>query len=425
MTIEPTQPVLATPQQVEAERTVLRLLEDPELQALQRALKAELAATPFGQVPDGAARLENAIAQWTSSLILNEISGYQPTPAIIWGVDNTPREWLGHRLGGVGMAGDNPDNIYRTVALDGGRNAYEISGHIDLANKPSQLSLDVLNGDLGPHSAQHQQRNANGMAKNLALLTDQTMTLADDGSFVVTFGGPGGGPDHVETPDGRYTVLIREALSDWNQRPARLSLRQTAGEPPAYDPAELRRRVLDNMPGYIRYWGGFGRIWLGGLQPNSIGGPIAREGGWGFVAGLRFKLAPGEAILVTINPAGAAYTGFQINDLWMIGPDAVENQVCLNLGQTTPDADGGFTYLITPEDPGIANWLDTAGLSEGIALIRWQAVPPAVTKDDLVRDFRLVKLADVADLPGVARVTPAQRQAQLAARTAAYASRTR
>ena len=33
--------------------------------------------------------------------------------------------WLGHTLGGVGTAGDNPDNIYRLAYLDGtGR--YEI-----------------------------------------------------------------------------------------------------------------------------------------------------------------------------------------------------------------------------------------------------------------------------------------------------------
>ena len=54
----------------------------------------------------------------------------------------------------------------------------------------------------------------------------------------------------------------------------------------------------------------------------------------------------------------------------------------------------------------------------------WQAMPPGVNKDDLIREFRVVKLSelDTLDLP---RVTPPQRQAQMDARDAAYASRAR
>ena len=49
--------------------------------------------------------------------------------------DDTPRTWLGHTLGGVGTAGDNPDNIYRLAYLDGaGR--YAIEGKIDPAHRP-------------------------------------------------------------------------------------------------------------------------------------------------------------------------------------------------------------------------------------------------------------------------------------------------
>jgi hypothetical protein len=40
-----------------------------------------------------------------------------------------------------------------------------------------------------------------------------------------------------------------------------------------------------------------------------------------------------------------------------------------------------------------------------------------------MRDYRVIKLDDVDSLAGVARVTPQQRQEQLAQRAAAYALR--
>ena len=67
--------------------------------------------------------------------------------------------------------------------------------------------------------------------------------------------------------------------------------------------------------------------------------------------------------------------------------------------------------MISPKDPGAANWLDTVGLHEGFGIIRWQGTPKGATKDGLLREHRVVKLSEVAAIPGLPRVTPEQRQA--------------
>ena len=103
----------------------------------------------------------------------------------------------------------------------------------------------------------------------------------------------------------------------------------------------------------------------------------------------------GEAL----DPGDAAYTGFQIIDPWMIAPDAKKYQVCLNSTQASRNADGTCTYVISMTDPGIANWLDTAGLHQGLAIMRWQAVGKGTAKEKLVREFRVIKHADLAKLP--------------------------
>jgi hypothetical protein len=64
---------------------------------------------------------------------------------------------------------------------------------------------------------------------------------------------------------------------------------------------------------------------------------------------------------------------------------------------------------ISQNDPGVANWLDTVGVNSGT--------------DGLIRDFRLVKLSEVAAMTHLPRVTPEQRSVEIAARAAAYASR--
>jgi hypothetical protein len=178
------------------------------------------------------------------------------------------------------------------------------------------------------------------------------------------------------------------------------------------------------LPGFVRFWSRFPEIWFGGLAPNSVSEPLGRNGGWGVVAGCRFVLEPDEAILVTTGRNGAGYTGFQLNDPWMIAPDARANQVCLNLSQATPNADGSVTYVISQADPGVANWLDTVGCNAGMGILRWQALPPGPTSDGLIRDFRKVKLAALDSISNIPRVTPAQRREAVAARAAAYAART-
>jgi hypothetical protein len=260
---------------------------------------------------------------------------------------------------------------------------------------------------------------------SLAVTTDRQMVIAADGSFRITVNGATPGPNNLKTPGGRITIGVRDILSDWTQRAALLQISRLDPAPPSpFHPADIRSNLLTDLPGYIRFWSAFPNIWMGGLQPNRFAPPKKRPGGWGFVSGLRFQLAPDEAAVVTTTQGPARYTGFQLIDPWMIAPDARRSQCCLNLTQATPDADGAYSYVIAGTDPGVANWLDTTGLHDGFGIMRWQNIPPDMTSDGLIRGMRVIKLADVPKLQGVALISPAQRRAQLAARIAGYDTRT-
>jgi hypothetical protein len=418
-------PILATPDQIIAERTLLRLLTEPQLKQVQKTIRTKWAASPRGKSRDGASRLDGALAQWTNSLIFAELSRYRTVPAFLWGTDDTPRTWLGYTLGGVGTSGDNPDAVYRTANIDGdGR--YEIRGKFDLAAKPTQLVIEVDTGSLTKMPKVDYSKNAD-LVSTVAMLSDRDLVLDPDGSFRIRVGGPQEGPNYLKTATGLLTVGVRDIIPDWDlQRPTRLSIRRIAGNDGAsVSYAELRQLLCDDLEGFVEFWAAFPDLWFGGLHGNKIAEPKGRNGGWGFVNGLSFDFSsPQDALLVTIDPGGAAYTGFQIIDPWMIAPNAKEHQVCLSSAQAARNADGTLTYVISMTDPGVANWLDTAGLHQGLAIMRWQAVPEHLTNQGLVRDFRVIKLADLARIPELARVTPRERRAMIGKRARGYANRT-
>ena len=157
-------------------------------------------------------------------------------------------------------------------------------------------------------------------------------------------------------------------------------------------------------------------------EPNRLVGPNGRDGNWGYLAGGRFRIADDEAVLVTLDPAGSYYTGFQITDPWTIAPDPMLRLASLNAGQVTPNPDGTVTYVVALADPGVANWIDTCGLHEGWMLTRWQGVPTDAPLERMIREVRQVALDAIpAEVP---RVDLAGRRAQIAQRARAFALRT-
>ena len=137
-----------------------------------------------------------------------------------------------------------------------------------------------------------------------------------------------------------------------------------------------------------------------------------------------WELADDEALVVHLpRIPDCRFWNLQIDNWWMESLDYRYDRICHNQNSTKRDADGGVTMIVSHRDPGAANWLDTAGLDDGLAIMRWQQVPAEMTNAGLVRDFRVVKLSDLAAMPGLPRVTPGERRARIVARAAAYNTR--
>jgi hypothetical protein len=51
--------------------------------------------------------------------------------------------------------------------------------------------------------------------------------------------------------------------------------------------------------------------------------------------------------------------------------DYRSHRVSLNGSQVALNADGSFRVVVAHQDPGIPNWLQTAGYREGVCFCRW------------------------------------------------------
>jgi hypothetical protein len=152
-----------------------------------------------------------------------------------------------------------------------------------------------------------------------------------------------------------------------------------------------------------------------------------REGGrWGIYAAGHFKLADDEALVLTVDALGGQYLAVQLANSWLGSLDYIRHPASLNSAQSAPNADGSYTFVISPRDPGVRNWLDTTGLHEGSLFIRWQKLPqPLNPNSNAVREVKVVKLSELAmALPADSqKVTPKERKKLLLERAAAYERR--
>ena len=404
---------LRTPDQQAAEKLALRLIERADIRAAREQARRGMLADPAAATLDGNLRLDNALDQWVLALAMREANGDTADPSVVWNVSNPPRHWFGHVYHGAAVAVDNPDNFNREIPIDGAGN-YRID--LRFAADPPQFSVVI---EMEPeHHA--------GLGHNIGALTLQNLLPHCDADrrVSVSVGPEEGGPLHLRSQPGRIQIYTRDSQCDWDQRPAEVSVRRL--DPPAgwqeRSEDEIAATIIADMPAWVRFWRGFKDDFLGFPKPNTLVGPNGRDGNWGYLAGGRFALADDEALLVTLDPVGSYYTGFQITDPWTIAPDPMLRLASLNKAQARPSENGTVTYAIALADPGIANWIDTCGLHEGWMLTRWQGVPADPPKDKMIREVRLVKLADIpADLP---RVDLAGRRAQIARRARAFAQRT-
>ncbi|CAN5491538.1 hypothetical protein BH09ACT8_BH09ACT8_39020 [soil metagenome] len=391
---------------------------------------------------------EYALASAFSAQILNPMD-----PAVVTQVA-PPHSWYGVEVSGSRLLYDNPDTIYRFIPVNKS-SEYVITGRL-YDGIPADTTFSVLEGSSGTTST---------------VLSLSDLDVSGDGSFVITVSGDPAAPgqtNHLQLTSSSTLVAARNTLGDWNTEDAmELAVHRVDGPPNSLF-AQLGGFVLlgslvnDNPPlaslvslipplaiadspivhgaltallmvvrgadqeaKYMALATTDGQT--GELRaPNTMTQPASNAE---FLANQLqsngyFQIATDEALVLTVDPGNAGFFTVPVYNDWTITDDYWNEQTSLNNYQAIANQDGTYTLVISPTDPGVANWVSTGGLNQGIISMRFQNLDPESAATPSVQS-QLVKLDELNNyLPaGTVYVTPDERTAQLALRKAGFDKR--
>lgn len=310
----------------------------------------------------------------------------------------------------------NADTIYRAATITPG-------GSYRLRGKRGSLRLTVLAQVAPPTNPNDGPRAHLNLAE---LKTDA------DGRFDVLLSAdrPAGHTgDWWKLDPGATRLMLRMVSADWGKEAEPTFSLERIDKPigrkrPPAATLEQRLRALPKAIDFI------GPLFVAQVEKmrsegytnklRSFQAPYGALAGQFYYEG-SYDLADDEALIVdSAVPAKCDYRSLILtNDIYET-TDWHNNHSALNDTQAPADSDGRLRIVISARDPGVRNWMDTAGHPRGAIQGRWTGCD-----SQPIPEVRKVKVKDVAKfLPrDTPEVTPEQRQAILRERRRALMER--
>lgn len=311
----------------------------------------------------------------------------------------------------INQGGPDPDYVYSTAEVDPA-GTYRISGWRGTSRfvEITQQTFDMMTvGQLGGSPVPHTHD------------LDE-LTIDDRGWFEVVLSAerPAGHDGDWWPLDPRTKrLLMRKCSCDWAAEvDARVAIERLDDPGADMTPEETARRIGDlrdwvlGMIGFdmalVRYYREHHGVntFLRSTKIDSIGGLPTQA----YYDGIH-ELAPDEALVIETDlPQRARYWQALVADDRFCTIDWVNRQSSLNDTQAHIDTDGRFRFVVSATDPGVPNWLDTAGVPWGVIQMRWNHATDFPDPTCVKLPVAEVRAHLPADTPVV---TPEQRVEQL------------
>jgi hypothetical protein len=158
---------------------------------------------------------------------------------------------------------------------------------------------------------------------------------------------------------------------------------------------------------------------MGALGPETSFGAGLQSA---VVSGGNFDLDPGEALIVKVPEVGSAYSGIELMNVFGAALPYTLAQTTLNNTTAFHDPDGYTYYVVSATNPGVANWLDSSGVTRGEIFARFENVSDPASATGLPVTAEVVPVANVGDyLPAdTPTVSPEEYAADMAQRVFSY-----
>ena len=288
------------------------------------------------------------------------------------------------------LGADNPDCDYRNCALDG-RREYRIRGR---RGTSAYLGIGAYYGHYGE----------SGPSGCSAYLDSADLVLDAEGCFEITLSAKPRPGNWIALEPQTSSLIVREFFLDRaSEIPAHFEIEclGSTGSPAPLDPAALDRALTTTaavVKGSVELLSGWAENFARRpnelhAPPDAVRAPAHKAANQVFYHGY-WKLEPGEALLITARPPVCRYWNFQLNNYWLESLDYRYHPITVNKHSACLEADGSFLIVVAERDPGIGNWIDTAGHTQGTMGLRWNMAidPPQPV-------CRVVRLSELAGAP--------------------------
>ncbi|RUP02781.1 MAG: hypothetical protein EKK34_22445 [Mycobacterium sp.] len=276
------------------------------------------------------------------------------------------------------MGLDNPDTLYFGTRVHADHD-YVVRG---VRGTTTDLSFQLLGGEYTDDNVPASQ----------AAFDDRELDIAADGTF-----------EWRLRPTSPGQLVMREVYGDWSATRGTLTIERvdTAGTaPPPLTRELIEKRYATagkQLVNRVKTWLQFPQWFYLKIPVNTMVPPRLTPGGLAtqYSSVGHFDLQPDQALVITVPVSDAPYLGFQLGSMWYISLDYINHQTSLNNTQAQADPDGKVRIVVSDQNPGVTNWVETLGHRRGFLQFRWQRVSRELTE----ADGPTVELVDVDAVP--------------------------
>jgi hypothetical protein len=263
------------------------------------------------------------------------------------------------------MGLDNPDTMYFGTRVQA-NHEYVVTGR---RGTTTDVSFQLLGGEYTDDNVPDSE----------TAFDDRKLDIASDGTFEWRF-----------TPTGPAQLVIREVYNDWSAQRGSFAIARTdtvGTAPPPLTSELIEKRYAvagKQLIQRVKTWLQFPQWFYMNIPVNTMVAPRLTPGGLAtqYSSAGHFDLAPDQALIITLPVTDAPYLGFQLGSLWYISLDYINHQTSLNATQAQADPDGKIRIVVSDQNPGVTNWVETLDHRKGFLQFRWQRVSRELTEAD-------------------------------------------
>jgi len=267
----------------------------------------------------------------------------------------------------VKMGADNPDNYYQWARISG-EHEYRISG--------SRGTIPYLG--FGTYAGTY---GAPARSAQTGYLEAKDLEVGPDGRFEIAVACQRRPGNWLPMEPDTASLIVRQThLDRIGEQRAELAIERVGGDsrPSPVSPEAIDEglgtasRLVVGAAGIFASWAKGFRAHVNELPRFDDTTSLAAHGDPNITYYHSYwALEPDQALLVEVVPPACDYWNFQLNNHWMESLDYRHFRIAVNKHEARLEPDGSVRIAVAHRDPGLPNWLETAGHAFGTMCFRW------------------------------------------------------